>query len=48
MQWTDDSEANALIVRMLHNYSIKVNEELGHYSGRSLILASVMNYRQAF
>ena len=29
--WTDDSEANALIVRMLHNYSIKVNEELGHY-----------------
>ena len=29
--WTDDSEVNALIVRMLHNYSIKVNEELGHY-----------------
>ena len=29
--WTDDDATNALIVRMLHNYSIKVNEELGRY-----------------
>jgi len=29
--WTDDEATNALIVRMLHNYSIKVNEELGRY-----------------
>jgi len=29
--WTDDKNLNALIVRMLHNFSIKVNEELGRY-----------------
>jgi len=29
--WTDDNATNSLIVRMLHNYSIKVNEELGRY-----------------
>ncbi|HQN56989.1 MAG TPA: DNA-directed RNA polymerase subunit beta, partial [Saprospiraceae bacterium] len=29
--WTDDDAVNSQIVRMLHNYSIKVNEELGHY-----------------
>ena len=29
--WTDDDATNSLIVRMLHNYSIKVNEELGRY-----------------
>ncbi|MBY5957618.1 DNA-directed RNA polymerase subunit beta [Membranicola marinus] len=30
-QWTDDEETNKLIARMLHNYSIKVNEEVGRY-----------------
>lgn len=29
--WTDDADLNKLIVRLLHNYSIKVNEELGRY-----------------
>ncbi len=29
--WTDDSHTNALIARLLHNYSIKVNEEVGRY-----------------
>jgi DNA-directed RNA polymerase subunit beta len=29
--WTDDANTNALISRLLHNYSIKVNEELGRY-----------------
>ncbi|HHB79637.1 MAG TPA: DNA-directed RNA polymerase subunit beta [Saprospiraceae bacterium] len=29
--WIDDSKSNGLIVRMLHNYSIKVNEEVGRY-----------------
>jgi len=29
--WTEDEERNKLISRMLHNYSIKVNEEVGRY-----------------
>lgn len=29
--WTDDDNANDLIARLLHNYSIKVNEEVGRY-----------------
>ena len=29
--WTDDDNANSLIARLLHNYSIKVNEEVGRY-----------------
>lgn len=29
--WTDDESNNKLISRMLHNYSIKVNEEVGRY-----------------
>jgi DNA-directed RNA polymerase subunit beta len=29
--WTDDAEANELIARLLHNYNIKVNEEVGRY-----------------
>ncbi len=30
-QWTNDDATNKLIARMLHNYSIKVNEEVGRY-----------------
>jgi DNA-directed RNA polymerase subunit beta len=29
--WTNDTDTNALIARLLHNYSIKVNEEVGRY-----------------
>ncbi len=29
--WTDDGHTNKLIARLLHNYSIKVNEEVGRY-----------------
>ena len=29
--WTDDPHINSLISRLLHNYSIKVNEEVGRY-----------------
>ncbi len=29
--WTDDEKTNELIARMLHNYRIKVNEEIGKY-----------------
>ncbi len=29
--WTDDEHINSLIARLLHNYSIKVNEEVGKY-----------------
>jgi len=29
--WTDDEHTNGLIARLLHNYSIKVNEEVGKY-----------------
>ncbi len=29
--WTDDPETNSLIARLLHNYSIKYNEEVGRY-----------------
>jgi len=29
--WTDDAKTNELIARLLHNYSIKVNEEVGRY-----------------
>ncbi|MFT5382733.1 MAG: DNA-directed RNA polymerase subunit beta [Saprospiraceae bacterium] len=29
--WTDDAHVNGLIARLLHNYSIKVNEEVGRY-----------------
>ena len=30
-KWTDDDSINKLIARLLHNYSIKVNEEVGRY-----------------
>ncbi len=30
-QWTNEEQTNKLIARMLHNYSIKVNEEVGRY-----------------
>ena len=30
-KWTDDDHANELIARLLHNFSIKVNEEVGRY-----------------
>ena len=29
--WTDDTHINGLIARLLHNFSIKVNEEIGKY-----------------
>ncbi|GIV31867.1 MAG: DNA-directed RNA polymerase subunit beta [Saprospiraceae bacterium] len=29
--WTDDKHINDLIARLLHNYSIKLNEEIGRY-----------------
>jgi DNA-directed RNA polymerase subunit beta len=29
--WTDDAPVNTLIARLLHNYSIKVNEEVGRF-----------------
>ncbi|MFT4664943.1 MAG: DNA-directed RNA polymerase subunit beta [Polaribacter sp.] len=29
--WTDDTAINSLIARLLHNYSIKLNEEIGRY-----------------
>jgi DNA-directed RNA polymerase subunit beta len=29
--WTDDDHINGLIKRLLHNYSIKTNEEIGNY-----------------
>ena len=29
--WTDDTHINTLVSRLLHNYSIKVNEEVGRY-----------------
>ena len=29
--WTDDEKVNGLIARLLHNYSIKLNEEIGRY-----------------
>ena len=29
--WTDDENVNGLIARLLHNYSIKYNEEVGRY-----------------
>ncbi|MCB0686034.1 MAG: DNA-directed RNA polymerase subunit beta, partial [Saprospiraceae bacterium] len=29
--WTKDTPTNALIARLLHNYNIKVNEEIGRY-----------------
>ncbi len=29
--WTEDNATNALIARLLHNYSIKYNEEVGRY-----------------
>ncbi len=29
--WTDDTKTNKLIARLLHNYSIKFNEEVGRY-----------------
>jgi len=31
LNWTNDAHINSLISRLLHNYSIKVNEELGRY-----------------
>jgi DNA-directed RNA polymerase subunit beta len=29
--WTSDASINALVARLLHNYSIKINEEVGRY-----------------
>jgi DNA-directed RNA polymerase subunit beta len=29
--WTEDAHTNSLVARLLHNYSIKVNEEVGRY-----------------
>lgn len=29
--WTDDAATNDLVAKLLHNYSIKVNEEVGRY-----------------
>jgi DNA-directed RNA polymerase subunit beta len=29
--WTDDAHINSLIARLLHNYTIKVNEEVGRF-----------------
>jgi DNA-directed RNA polymerase subunit beta len=29
--WTEEAKTNELIARLLHNYSIKVNEEVGRY-----------------
>ncbi|MCI5081217.1 MAG: DNA-directed RNA polymerase subunit beta [Saprospiraceae bacterium] len=29
--WTDDENINSLVARLLHNYSIKSNEEIGKY-----------------
>ncbi len=29
--WTNDDHTNRLIARLLHNYSIKLNEEVGHH-----------------
>jgi len=29
--WTDDEHANKLIAELLHNYNIKLNEEVGKY-----------------
>ncbi len=29
--WTSDATINALVARLLHNYSIKINEEVGRY-----------------
>jgi DNA-directed RNA polymerase subunit beta len=29
--WTEDENTNSLVARLLHNYSIKVNEEVGKY-----------------
>ncbi|TAK42369.1 MAG: DNA-directed RNA polymerase subunit beta, partial [Saprospiraceae bacterium] len=29
--WTKEAHSNALIARLLHNYSIKLNEEIGRY-----------------
>ncbi len=29
--WTSDTQSNKLIARLLHNYSIRVNEEVGRY-----------------
>jgi len=29
--WTEDKDKNVLIARLLHNYSIKVNEEIGRH-----------------
>jgi DNA-directed RNA polymerase subunit beta len=31
LNWTGDAHTNQLISRLLHNYSIKVNEEVGRY-----------------
>ena len=31
LNWTDDAHINSLISRLLHNYTIKVNEEVGRY-----------------
>jgi DNA-directed RNA polymerase subunit beta len=46
--WTEDENTNSLIARLLHNYSIKVNEEVGRTSGRNSTSALVMNCLLAY
>jgi DNA-directed RNA polymerase subunit beta len=31
LKWTDDDRINSLVNRLLHNYTIKVNEEIGRF-----------------
>ncbi len=37
--WTDDEETNDLINTLLHNYTIKYNEELGHYKRKKFSIS---------
>jgi DNA-directed RNA polymerase subunit beta len=41
--WTESDDTNSLIASLLHNYSIKVNEEVGRTSGRNSTSALVMS-----
>ena len=34
--WTSDKETNGLIARLLHNYTIKVNEEIGKHKRKKI------------
>jgi DNA-directed RNA polymerase subunit beta len=45
--WTDD-ETNSLIAKLLHNYSIKYNEEVGRTSARSSTSVLVMSFLPAY